>query len=67
MSRKESLWDVDLFIIVYFACEDCAVEEVRAEKNGGKVHRRKMSIGEYGYLSLVYDTEGYMIGLHSMQ
>jgi len=53
--------------IVYFACEDCAIEEGRAEKNGGKIHRRKMSIGEYGYVSLVYDTEGNMIGLHSMQ
>jgi predicted enzyme related to lactoylglutathione lyase len=52
--------------IVYFACEDCAIEEGRAEKNGGKIHRRKMSIGEYGYVSLVYDTEGNMIGLHSM-
>jgi predicted enzyme related to lactoylglutathione lyase len=53
--------------IVYFACEDCAIEEGRAEKNGGKIHLRKMSIGEYGYVSLVYDTEGNMIGLHSMQ
>ena len=53
--------------IVYFACADCAVEEGRAEKLGGKIEKRKMSIGEYGYISLVYDTEGNMIGLHSMQ
>jgi len=34
---------------------------------GAKVHRSKMSIGEYGHIALVYDSEGNMIGLHSMQ
>ncbi len=53
--------------VVYFACADCAVEEGRAEKHGGRVQKRKTSIGEYGYISLVYDTEGNMIGLHSME
>jgi uncharacterized protein len=52
--------------IVYFACEDCAVEEGRAEKFGGRIQKWKTSIGEYGFISLVYDTEGNMIGLHSM-
>jgi predicted enzyme related to lactoylglutathione lyase len=54
-------------IIVYFACADCTVEEDRAKKHGGRIQKGKMSIGEYGYISLVYDTEGNMIGLHSMQ
>ncbi len=53
--------------IVYFVCEDCAVEESRVEAAGGKVDRSKMSIGEYGFCSLVFDSEGNMIGLHSMQ
>ena|SRR3989338_5039741 len=53
--------------IVYFTCADCAIEEGRAEKLGAKIHRRKMSIGKYGYISLLYDTEGNMIGLNSMQ
>ena len=53
--------------IVYFGCDDCAVEEGRASQHGGKVEKSKMSIGEYGFISLVYDTEGNMIGLHSMQ
>jgi uncharacterized protein len=53
--------------VVYFACEDCAVEEGLAAKHGGRIQKGKMSIGEYGYISLVYDTEGNMIGLHSMQ
>jgi predicted enzyme related to lactoylglutathione lyase len=52
--------------IVYFGCEDCAVEAARAEKAGGKIHTGKTSIGRYGAMALVYDTEGNMIGLHSM-
>ncbi|HTU03599.1 MAG TPA: VOC family protein [Candidatus Sulfotelmatobacter sp.] len=54
-------------VVVYFTCADCAVEEARAEKRGGKIHKRKMSIGEYGYISLVCDPDGNMIGLHSMK
>ena len=52
--------------LVYFACEDCAVEAARADENGGSIFIEKMSIGEHGFISLVYDTEGNMIGLHSM-
>ena len=52
-------------VLVYFTCEDCAVQEGKAKKLGGRVEKPKMSIGEYGYISLVYDTEGNMIGLHS--
>lgn len=53
--------------VVYFACEDCAVEESRVVAAGGQVHRPKMSIGPYGFITLVIDTEGNLIGLHSMQ
>jgi predicted enzyme related to lactoylglutathione lyase len=53
--------------LVYFMCEDCAVEEAKVAGLGGKVDRKKMSIGEYGFISLVVDTEGNMIGLHSMK
>ena len=52
-------------VLVYFTCEDCAVEEARVKKLGGRVEKAKQSIGEYGFISLVYDTEGNMIGLHS--
>lgn len=52
--------------LVYFSCQDCAVEAARAAENGGRVFKEKMSIGEYGFIALVYDTEGNMIGLHSM-
>jgi uncharacterized protein len=53
--------------LVYFSCEDCAVEAARAKTHGGQVHRKKMSIGEYGFIALVIDTEGNMVGLHSRQ
>lgn len=52
--------------IVYFSCVDCAVEAARAEQFGGRIFREKWSIGQYGFISLVIDTEGNMIGLHSM-
>jgi predicted enzyme related to lactoylglutathione lyase len=53
--------------IAYFGCDDCAVEAARAEKAGGRIHLPKTSIGAYGAIALVIDTEGNMIGLHSMQ
>lgn len=52
--------------LVYFGCADCAVEESRVVGAGGQVMRPKMSLGEYGHMSLVIDTEGNPIGLHSM-
>jgi predicted enzyme related to lactoylglutathione lyase len=51
--------------LVYFGCDDCAVEASRVAAAGGKVEREKMSIGQYGYIALVFDTEGNMFGLHS--
>ena len=54
-------------VIVYFICADCAVEAAKAAKAGGKRVKEKMSIGQYGHIALVTDTEGNMIGLHSMQ
>ena len=53
--------------LVYFSCDDCAVEAKRAVANGGKIFKNKMSIGEHGFIALVEDTEGNMIGLHSMK
>jgi predicted enzyme related to lactoylglutathione lyase len=53
--------------LVYFRCDDCAVEESRVAGAGGQIQRSKMPIGEYGYIALAQDTEGNMIGLHSMQ
>ncbi len=53
--------------IVYFSCEDCAVEESRVAAAGGEVFKSKFSIGEYGFISLVFDTERNMFGLHSQK
>ncbi len=52
--------------IVYFICADCAVEAKRASTQGGKIFKEKFSIGQHGFIALVTDTEGNMIGLHSM-
>ncbi|MBD2717441.1 MULTISPECIES: VOC family protein [unclassified Synechococcus] len=51
--------------LIYFHCDDCAVEESRVAGAGGTVIKPKMSIGAYGFMSLVLDTEGNTIGLHS--
>lgn len=53
-------------VVVYFSCADCSVEEKRVKESGGKVEKTKFSIGHYGFITLVYDTEGNMFGLHSM-
>ena len=53
--------------LVYFACEDCAVQAARVVPNGGHIHREKISIGPYGFIALATDTEGNMFGLHSMK
>ena len=51
--------------IVYFSCTDCAVDARRAAANGGKIVKEKFSIGEYGFIAFINDTEGNLIGLHS--
>lgn len=53
-------------ILVYFSCTDCAIEAARAEQAGGSIRQEKMSIGQYGHIALVVDTEGNRVGLHSM-
>lgn len=53
--------------LVYFMCDDCAIEAARAAAHGGSIFKPKMSIGEHGFIALCIDTEGNMIGLHSMQ
>ncbi|MFK8080660.1 MAG: VOC family protein [Granulosicoccus sp.] len=52
--------------VLYFGVQDCAVEESRVNEAGGQVVRPKMSIGEFGWISLCMDSEGNMFGLSSM-
>ncbi len=53
--------------VVYFMSEDCATEAGRVSSNGGKVTQDKLSIGQYGFAALITDTEGNLVGVHSMQ
>jgi len=53
--------------IVYFVSEDCAQEASRAEAAGGKVMKPKFPIGPYGFITLLFDTEGNIFGVHSMK
>jgi len=53
--------------LIYFVCDDCANEAKKAAASGGQVHKDKFSIGPYGFIALVADTEGNMVGLHSMR
>lgn len=54
-------------ILVYFASEEINAELGRVEAAGGKIIRPKLNIGEFGFIGLIEDTEGNMIGLHSMK
>lgn len=52
-------------VLVYFSCDDCAVEQGRIADAGGEVVQPKHSIGEHGFIATFKDTEGNLIGLHS--
>lgn len=51
--------------LIYFNCDDCAVEAGRIEEFGGKLAVKKMSIGEHGFIAVGVDTEGNSFGLAS--
>ncbi len=53
--------------LIYFATQEINAELGRVEAAGGKIIRQKQNIGEFGFIALVEDTEGNMIGLHSME
>lgn len=53
--------------LAYFSCSDCATEAVRVVQAGGRILKEKMSIDQYGFIALAFDTEGNMIGLHSLK
>jgi uncharacterized protein len=51
--------------LVYFTCEDCAVEASRVIEAGGQVIQPKYPIGQHGFCAIIMDTEGNIVGLHS--
>lgn len=53
--------------LVYFTSEDCSVEGARVTGAGGRIQRERISIGEYGFVVLAFDTEGNMFGIHSLE
>ncbi len=63
--EKKDMLPSETNTIVYFESEDCVTEEKRIEEAGGKIIRPKISIGEFGSISLFLDSEGNTIGLHS--
>jgi predicted enzyme related to lactoylglutathione lyase len=38
----------------------------RTPANGGEVIRARLAIGEHGFIGIIKDTEGNVVGLHSM-
>ena len=53
--------------IVYFECDDCAVEAGRVSGSGGRMMKEKFAIAPHGFIALATDTEGNVFGLHSMK
>lgn len=51
--------------MVFFQCGDCADALSKAEANGGSVAMPKTSIGEFGFIGQIIDSEGNKVGLHS--
>jgi predicted enzyme related to lactoylglutathione lyase len=51
--------------LIYFSCNDCSVQEKLALEKGGQVFKSKFSIGPNGFISIIGDSEGNAIGLHS--
>lgn len=52
-------------VVIYFTCEDLAVELSRVSPAGGKVLSPKTAIGDNGFMAHIMDTEGNHIALHS--
>ena len=65
--KREGAGPVTGGTIVYFGTEDCTAEESRVADAGGQVMQPKMSIGEFGFVSVCMDTEGNFFGLSSMK
>lgn len=54
-------------VIIYFHSQDSSIEEKKVTEFGGKIIKPKMSIGQYGFITLALDTEKNVIGFHSMK
>ena len=53
---------------VYLSCQGIIDEVIgRVEKSGGKIVSQKIKIGDMGWIALIMDTEGNIVGLHSFK
>jgi predicted enzyme related to lactoylglutathione lyase len=52
-------------VLVYFTAPDIDATLSRAKEKAANVLAEKFSIGEYGFVALIQDSEGNRIGLHS--
>lgn len=66
LAKAEGCPSGGLGTLVCFSCDDCANEASQIDAAGGKIFKPKMSIGQYGFIALATDTEGNMLGLHSL-
>lgn len=53
--------------VVYFNSADMDAELARVEANGGKILRPKHDLGDFGYIALIEDSEGNLVGLHAVK
>lgn len=53
--------------MVYFSVDDVNAALGRAVEQGAKVLNPRMSIGEYGFVAHLEDTEGNRIAIHALQ
>ncbi|MEI2780707.1 MAG: VOC family protein [Candidatus Competibacter sp.] len=51
--------------VVYFSVQDIESVLARATEQGGKVLLPKTSIGEYGFIAHLEDSEGNRVAIHS--
>ena len=54
-------------VLIYFTAPDLEASLARASEQGGEVITGRTDIGEYGFIGIIRDTEGNVIGLHSRE
>lgn len=52
-------------VLIYFTAPDMEAMLSRGEEKGGRILTPRTSIGEYGFIGILMDSEGNRIGLHS--
>src|SRR4051812_32371601 len=50
--KMEGVPSGDNSTLIYFRCEDCEEKKDGEKPAGGRIHKAKFSIGEYGFISL---------------